>query len=74
MKTKISLLTIAAIVGFCSAAFAGGNSVSISVSCTIPEIPGVNAPYKESQQVALLKGADTRDNSRKILVKTFYPR
>jgi hypothetical protein len=83
MKTKISLLTIAVVGGFCTAAFAGGSSVSLSVSCTVPEIPGVNVPYREGQvrvvppetkQAALVKGADVRNQVQKKLVKTFYPR
>ena len=34
---------------FASTTLAGNNSYSIAVSCTIPAIPGVNAPLIEEQ-------------------------
>jgi hypothetical protein len=34
---------------FASTTLAGNNSYSIAVSCTIPAIPGVNAPMIEEQ-------------------------
>jgi hypothetical protein len=73
MKLKTFLLTVVAVIGFCSSSFAGGNSVSISVSCTVPAIPGVNVPFQESRQIAMVVGQDKTDSGRKIQVRTFYP-
>ncbi len=39
----IALLLVFSVSGFC------GNTQSIQVSCTIPEIPGVNAPFLVSE-------------------------
>ena len=52
MKNKTLKLTVIAgilLFGAAQAALAAGNSASYAVSCTIPAIPGVNAPPYVSQ-------------------------
>jgi hypothetical protein len=73
MKTTIVILTTIAVLGGCAAAFAG-TSVSISVSCTVPAVPGVNVPLVESRQAALIEAQGSADASHGMLVKTFYAR
>jgi len=83
MITKVSLFTTIAVLGFSAVVLAGSNSVSISVSCTVPAIPGVNVPYADETSV---KGAvsgsgqelaaqdDTGGQSGALKVRTLYPR
>lgn len=47
-------------------AFAGGRSYSIPVSCTIPEIPGLNAPLKENSPInSQMRGEETYNYAAK---------
>ncbi len=58
------------------------DSVSISVSCTVPSIPGLNAPLLEAQSITanptLLTSEEEDQGSGEqkdiVLVKTFYAR
>jgi hypothetical protein len=73
MKANICVFTVIAVLGSCAAAFAG-NSVSISVSCTVPAVPGMNVPLQESRQTVLIKGTDAGTTAGTMTVETFYPR
>jgi hypothetical protein len=55
---KREILTVLLFLLMVSAAWAG-DSVTISMSCTIPAIPGVNAPARISE--ALLRGYQRQD-------------
>jgi hypothetical protein len=72
MKTMVIMLAaFVASIALGSAALAA--SVSISVGCTVPEIPGVNAPLKSDTSVRhdqLVK--DSRSND--VIVRTYYAR
>jgi hypothetical protein len=52
MKQFLKIFSLGLIIGlvFVDAAFAGG-TFSFSVSCTVPAIPGVNAPLIEEETV-----------------------
>lgn len=79
MNTKIILIIIA-LIGFQTALYAE-NTATISVSCTIPEIPGVNAPAIETESVRKIEPQaiekqtiEQTTSSNQILVKTIYTR
>ncbi|HPT39707.1 MAG TPA: hypothetical protein PL125_05885 [Candidatus Omnitrophota bacterium] len=55
---KREILTVLLLLLMVSAAWAG-DSVTISMSCTIPAIPGVNAPARVSE--ALLRDYQRQD-------------
>lgn len=80
----LTLTVVLATLALYATAFAG-NAASISVSCTVPAIPGVNVPFNE--ETALREATVSRPvydqvvvqesetgESRKVLVKTFYTR
>ena len=46
---KILLINLAILLSLSTIAIAASNSHSIRVSCTIPEIPGLNAPLIEEK-------------------------
>ena len=70
MKTVSVLLAL--VVLFPYAAFAG-QSASIAVSCTIPAIPGLNAPLMESSVPQQAKEA-ILVTGEKSQVRTYYVR
>ena len=69
MKTISALLTIIAL--FPLTVFAG-QTVSIGVSCTIPAIPGLNAPILEQRSVHAV--GTMLVAGEKGQVKTYYVR
>lgn len=60
---KNTLVSLVILFNFAGIALAG-DSVSLSVSCTIPSIPGVNAPPFETTA-----NADIQENSKILLVE-----
>lgn len=70
MKTaRLLAVLFLFVLGNCSLASAGA-SIGISVSCTVPEIPGVNVPLdKSARQAGLMQSPDSEAQ-----VQTFYPR
>lgn len=74
MKKK-TLLTTLLVLFIASVAWAG-DSMTIQMSCTIPSIPGVNAPpllserlLKNSQQEEVAKKNTTATEGEQIIVK-----
>jgi hypothetical protein len=83
MKMMLSGFAVFSLLLFIGANFVfAEDSVSISVSCTVPAIPGVNAPLLEAQSIkanpALLTSEEEDQSSEGqkdiVLVKTFYVR
>ena len=73
MKTISLSLVLIALFPYCALA---GQSVSIGVSCTIPAIPGLNAPIMEkiSAQTPSAQPAKILVAQYKSSVKTYYVR
>ena len=53
-QLKIAAMFSLLMLGLYTAAFAG-DSIALSVSCTIPAIPGINAPANEANAVTPLE-------------------
>lgn len=59
---NISVVVLIAVLMFTGIAY--GESISFSVSCTIPAIPGVNAPpFAETQKPIINQGKETQNDS-----------
>ncbi len=89
MKSIISKVTLILLVVFLAAGnLWAGNSESFVVKCTIPAVPGVNAPLieeekitastapaqEQSQQAAQVETTTKSEQGTSVTVKTIYDR
>lgn len=78
MRPKTMLLTLSAVLASLSllSAAHAGTSVSISVGCSVPEIPGVNVPLRSDTSIRQdqMVRADTTQDESDGRVRTFYSR